>query len=132
MDIKQEVLKNLSDVMSFVGAAAKSGAAFVKEQAPLVIQEYLRWYLASSIFFSVVGLILCIIGCVSIKKAIDINKVSDRQPDGIQPDDGPFGGIGFLLIISGTLLFFKQIYDVIYVLVAPRLVIIDYLKDIIK
>lgn len=57
--MKEELLKNLLSIIDYV----KQGADFAVNQAPLFIQEYLKYHLALHIFWGVIcfiGLILSI------------------------------------------------------------------------
>ena len=67
MDAKQEMMKNLNETLAFVGQEAKTGMTFLKEQAPLVVQEYLRWELMSSLCLAGFGVLLLLAAYVGYR-----------------------------------------------------------------
>ena len=55
--MKEELLKNLMSIVDYV----KQGVDFTVEQAPLFIQEYLKYHLSLHIFWEVISVIVLVL-----------------------------------------------------------------------
>ena len=77
--MKEELIKNIAGVVEYI----KQGADFVKEQAPLFIQEYLTFKTYLLLFWETILLAVVVggvlFGIKSIKKSKDAEDYSDED-----------------------------------------------------
>lgn len=106
--------------------AASNGAAWTLEQAPSLVQEWLRWYATERVFFIALFLIIFLLPAWLIYRYILSVK---RSGDYI---DEEFIMFPLALTAAGFLGTLYQVYFLIKVLIAPRLVVMEELIDLIK
>jgi hypothetical protein len=119
-DINAKLVESLDKVQSWVNTTE----SFVKEQAPLVVQEILQWGQAKymlGICASSFMLALAIIAFVKILK--HVNQHTEDFPMFV------FWGIPTSMIISW---FGYTVYNYLFVVCAPRLYILEQLGHIIR
>lgn len=103
--------------------AEKTGN-FAIEQAPLLLQEFYNWHISKSVFLCVIMIIISVVFVVSKTK---LNKWAEKE--GLDWSDAEyffsmaFTWIGILLPIPFLISF---IYDLVFILVAPKLYLIEY------
>jgi uncharacterized membrane protein len=104
---------------------AEDVAKFIETQAPELGKEIITWGSVSEIIAPVVGLLLITFAVWFHKKFNQADWYTDRDvPPGV-----------FLTIIAGSvgsIVFFAQIMDVLYPIVAPRLYILEKAAALIK
>lgn len=114
--------ERLDEILEWALGALKSAGDFTMEQAPIVVQEFYMWCTASHIFWAVFGLILILLAAYLKRWASGHNK---HGMDFIEDSDGgiylPLGVIAFI----GTMFLLSNIYNLIYIYVAPRLYMIE-------
>ncbi len=119
--IKQEILKYLQ---TFAGAVEKS-ANFSAEQAPLVVQEFIRWEIFGGLFVFVV---CSVIVFFILKTGIRIIK--------LQGDDNEakmfFAFVTLVIGIFPLLMGLCNLSSNLKALVAPRVVIIEKISELTK
>ena len=130
--IMNEELKN--QLAIFIGKAldiVEKGIDATGEQIPLILQEIVYWQMSYKISILIFGLILLSISIYCAKRAFCLLKQSNSDDEDIYRVAGIcllFGSLGSLIFSVASILegftFFKA-------LVAPRLVIIDYLKGLL-
>lgn len=116
--------QRLESMLAYVEEGVKASASFAAEQAPLVVQEYLAWYWWSAVFLAVlfgfIGLVLISFATWLIRK--------DPDSDAIAPL--------LFMWIAGALFFFigvgNNVYDMVKVSVAPRVVVLEQIGKLIK
>jgi hypothetical protein len=114
-------------LLQFVTDTLKDGKDFTVEQAPKVVQEFLRWYTAESIFWIVLWLVLGAIWWVvsdKIAKAIEV--ADDAEDAAVAKLVMRIGGAIIVAIIVGN-----NAYCLVKVTVAPRIVLIEYARAVI-
>lgn len=106
-----------------IEVAEKTGN-FVIEQAPDLLKEFYLWHTTQSILGVVICLLTIAFSIIGIKK---LNKYAKEQYYDSSDAEYffPMIGIGFALLIS-FILFFKSAYELIFILVAPKLYLIEY------
>jgi len=132
MDAKQEMMKNLNETLAFVGQEAKTGMTFLKEQAPLVVQEYLRWELMSSLCLAGFGVLLLLaayVGYRMFKYAYSQHFRDWTEALGVFLGGGVLGIGGGVV---GPIMISTNLYHALYVWTSPRLVVVDYIKHIVN
>lgn len=108
---------------------AEETGAFVIEQAPELIQEFYQWHIYGNIFGLIIGLLIIFTGY----------KIpflwSQKEKDGHHSDSyfkrycyDPFPGYMLFSIFSiiGLIFVFMCIYELIYIITAPKLYLIEY------
>lgn len=126
--IAEKGVESIEEIQTWL----QSGKDFVSEQAPLVVNEILKWGIASSIFWMVFGILLLIIAVIAGKIAIWTMR------NGKPTDDGDvFVFISTIITTmvtstAGFLLFSVNTYNLIFMLFAPRLYILDELSKLLK
>lgn len=125
--MKEEILNNLAGLIEYV----KQGADFVKEQAPLYVQEVISY----GIWVSIFEMILCILGFVG--GVFGLVKIVKYLNTGEYDTD--FIGVlsmGFLalvaLIIFCIVAFCVDMENLIQATVAPRVYVVEKLMSICK
>lgn len=111
-----ELQKSLADLLAYV----KKGADFAVAQAPAVAQEIVAWELWSSVVLVCTGIVTLVTGFLAVRATM-------RNYDNVAA--GVFGIIAFPV---GFVMTVVNIYFAVRAIVAPRLVIIEYLTTHIK
>lgn len=121
----------LAKVVERALEVAEQTGNFVIEQAPDLLQEFYAWHIGSSIFWGIFGILLMIIGRHLPK--LWLTKVEKGDKGGFFNYSEGYGDgempawifftfanlIGFLTVIS-------NIYDLVFISVAPKLYLIEY------
>lgn len=126
--MNEELQQALTQFLTASLNAVEKGATIAGEQIPLVLQEIVQWKIWSSavgfVGFLLLSIVLAIVGlkCLKrIKPAIDEFYV-------------PIGVCTSLCLLIAPVMFLiscEQLYRLIKVLTAPRLVIIEFLKGML-
>jgi len=135
---KEQVVQQVPDIQSKLAECAdqlisyiQEGAVFVKDQAPLVAQEYLRWVFWEHLIWAIVlALGVALFGYFTLWCLQQGRKVEKEQ--GYYNGDWHIGA-GFLCLPTIACLC-ASIYNfsiVVKVLVAPRVVILETLKKLL-
>ena len=125
--MNEELQQRLKKYMDFIESSVKETGDFVIEQSPLVIQEFLSWYFYSHLFFLIVsvvfGLIFISIAFYALKGPI----INDNDDVDIIATIAVciFSIISILSILYNS-------YNLIKVTVAPRLVILEKISELIQ
>lgn len=121
--MKEEILNNLSGLIEYV----KQGADFVKEQAPLYVQEMINYGIWTSVFetllyfFIAIFLIWCI---VKLYKSIEEEEdAKEYAPIFLVL------GIGVIIMLVVTSISFETLIQAV---VAPRVYVVEKLMSICK
>ena len=126
--MKEEIINNLTGIIEYV----KQGADFVKEQAPLYVQELISY----GIWISVFEMILCVLGAIAgvfgFVKLYNYVKNNDEYDD----DSESLVAIGFLFLAAFILFcivaFCLNTENLIQATVAPRVYVVEKLMSICK
>ena len=126
--MNEELQQALTQFLTASLNAVEKGATIAGEQIPIVLQEIVQWKIASSAVGFVGFLLLSIVlAIVALKCWKQINPGTDEfcVPIGVCA--------GICSIISPVLFLMscEQLYNLIKVLTAPRLVIIEFLKGML-
>lgn len=126
--MKEEILNNLAGLIEYV----KQGADFVKEQAPLYVQELISY----GIWVSIFEMILCVLGVIggTIGLVKLVNYVNNEEE--YDADAAGIIAIGFMalvvLIIFCIVAFCVDGENLIQATVAPRVYVVEKLMSICK
>lgn len=113
--------ENLEKVLATViekalNVAEKTGE-LVMEEAPLLIQEFLNWKLAECIIILIFSLVLF---AIAVKCVRGLNNAEDDEETAYLI----FGCV--LLGIPSVILFAVWIFDLIQILIAPKIYLLEY------
>lgn len=123
--MKEELLKNLSGILDYV----KQGADFIKEQAPLFIQEFITYKMWTYSFWIIMSIVVSII-CVFVFK-----KSHKRFEDSSSYEaEQYFMLMGVSLLIIGAMLipFCYCTTELIKLYFAPRYFLMEHLLSLVK
>lgn len=95
---------------------------FTMEQAPILAQEIVNYAIAANGVCLLIALLASIISIFTLK---NFNKSPDREP-------APLWLLGFIISFTiAIILLFKHFPELIKAMVAPRLYIIEAIKDLL-
>lgn len=120
VDNFQKTDEVLSEVVKKALIVAEKTGEFVIEQAPSLLQEFYTWHIYSNIFYILTGLIIIIFGIwlsLKFKKYLNTDYIIDEP--------GPFFTLFFSVLIGGLFVLIAG-YDLIFLLSAPKLYLIEY------
>lgn len=123
--MKEELLKNLADIFEYV----KQGTEFVKEQAPLFIQEFITYKIWTYSFWIVISVVFSIICIVVLKKNYKILKDGSSHND--ETNFAMFI-FSFLLFIVFFIVFCRCMEGLMEAYFAPRYFLVDSLLSLGK
>lgn len=106
---------------------AEDVARFIETQTPELGKEIIMWGAASEVVAPLFGIVLLIMALFLHAKCRKIKIYYDASHG-----DLPLVVLPVVMIVFGSLLFFCQILDVIYPLVAPRLYILEKIASFVK
>lgn len=123
--MKEEILKNFNLFLDY----AKQGVDFMKDQAPLYIQELIKYNICLYSFYSFICVVCLIIGIILAFKAYHFSKEDYYDNEGIVMS---FSIISLCAIPISLGFLIYNIRMLLTVYLAPRVFIMDYLLNIIK
>ena len=124
--MKEEIIKNLAEIIEYV----KQGADFIKEQAPLYVQEMINY----KIWVSCFEILLCVVGFIASIYAMEklIKYVNDEEE--YDSDNSSVIAFGFLLIVVFIIFLLivlcVDVETVIQATVAPRVFVVEQIMKI--
>jgi hypothetical protein len=124
--------KVLSEVVKKALMVAEKTGEFVIEQAPLLLQEFYNWHIVSSIFFIILFLIIAIT-CIRLPYLWLTDKTKESSYDSKyfgRYGDEQIVALSWCIcvfgVISAVIGLFTNIYDLVFILIAPKLYLIEY------
>lgn len=120
---KELLNKALESLIEF----ASDVALWAKGEIPIVIQELLKYRTIMAISYSIACFVVMVIAGYTVCKAII--KMQDEDFDDRWIAVTVFGGIAFCICLAG---FVTHTKEAIMIYVAPRIYILEYLKDFIR
>lgn len=132
--LKVKLAENAVELMEWIKETGKAGletgAAFVKEQTPLLVQEYLKWTFWDAAVSAGVAAGIGILSILLVRKIIKSKKIEWDDEDQAIP-----AGVGVLIGCIITLIMGICTYNctktALKVAVAPRVVLVEMAKDLI-
>ena len=122
-----DILKGAKDAGHEIYGASKVGIVkavdFAQEQAPLVVQEFLKWKFAQATIWTIVSVIGLVVLGYFIKKCFDCIEDSG----GASVMGVVFGGLFFAMVVFIQLI--PNVEQMVKVKVAPRVYIIEWVSD---
>ena len=133
-DIENALVANIGELSAWIKTAANNTGNFLSEQTPLYVQEYVNWYFYSNLawiaFGTVMPLILGIIFLISLNKS---SKYVWTDEFHISVPVTAVSGIVFVLFCMNFLIgTTNNIQNCIKAKIAPRVLVVDHIKSLIK
>lgn len=117
-----QVSDQIIEVLNYLGEKLGLTIDWTSENVLPYVQtlcgKYINWEIATSVVWLVVGIALIILAVISFKGA--------RNPN--INDDGLLYVFFAILLISGIIMIFFQIFDIIKCIYIPELQIYEYIK----
>lgn len=124
----------LSTILDKSLRMAEKTGQFVMDQAPELLREFYMWHTANHIFFLLLGIILILIGRyvphLWTSKTESDNYRQSKFFNRYYDDDGFTWGWFGVISIAGILFVIFNLYDLIFILVSPKLYLIEYLLSL--
>jgi len=118
--------KALEEFVQKMLSAVEQGATFTAEQAPLVVQEWLRWQMVEALVIATILLILSV-GSSLFSRWCWSNKRKDPT------SDWEFGGVFLIGTAIGFALFSLVVYmGALKIYLAPRVVVLEKFVALLK
>lgn len=121
METKNTSENALNEVVKRALEVAEKTGEFVIEQAPDLLREFYAWHTYSSIFWMVVSLVVVFLLYGKVKTAVKNFYSLDEEITDVLI--AVIGGASFL---GFTIAFFVNAYNLIFILSAPKLYLIEY------
>ncbi len=124
VDNFQKTDEVLADVVKKALTVAEKTGNFAIEQAPLLLQEFYAWHITKCILTLIMWIIffiICYVGLRKIKKYGKDENLDMSDAEYFFPI--VFSYLGALISIG---FLFASIYDLVFILVAPKLYLIEY------
>jgi len=126
-----EIQERISNYLDTIESTANTAGEFMVDQTPLVVQEYLSWVFYSSLAFVIISIIGIVACSYAMKKCVVL--ISDPKCDDFKESISFVVLIGsFSVIIPSVMTLFYKTLDLIQVIVAPRLVLLDKVAKLIN
>lgn len=131
--MSDELKTALTAFVQQIIAAAKDGASWTAEQAPMVVQEWLRWQVVSGFALAAVTTVMT---GICLRVAWKIHRwVHDceRQPyDDLGLAYIPAGVLVFLGVTAWFTTALPALMDATKALIAPRVVVLERFMELLK
>lgn len=121
MELKEIAKDSLVSLISFIKENVNEGTKFVKTQVPLLAKEIVNYELARSIFYIIISLVLISLSIYFIHMAMGLTG---------RANDNPWVA-GILLALVGITIFIYYVDLLIRTITAPRIIIINKIKELI-
>lgn len=138
-EMNDQLQQRLVTMLDYLGDATKQGAAFVADQAPLVVQEYIRWYFWAGMVRLVVYATVAIVAAIGYGYVWRKTESWPTQPEDSCNLFSARSGVrvAMAIVCAGFLLYgFSEAYDgawyALRATTAPRVVVIEWCHDQLK
>lgn len=127
----KEIKQRIESYLDTLEKGANTATEFAIEQAPLVVQEFLAWEFWSNVTIAAFSLAAFIVAALALKF---IRKVSLKKPF----DDCDFfivfvgSAISLAAIIISTLAFASSTRHAVKAKVAPRIIILEKVRELTR
>ena len=132
MEVSKEIIEVLDYLGDKLGIAVDWTDKNVLPYVQQLCEKFIKWDIATSVFWIVVGIVLAIGGCLFIK----LYKICENKYNEVE---GEWGFVATLcmaacifLLISSILVIGFNIYDIIKDMFIPELRLYEYMKDLCK
>lgn len=119
--------ERLKEVLDDILSGIKQAGDFVLEQAPMVVQEFIRWEIISN----AIGGILLIVG-TSLLTYLVIRKIEKGIKDNEIEEEIRVFYLFILLVLFPIFLGIEMSMDSVKAYVAPRVVVLEKFSNLLK
>lgn len=131
-ELLDRLAESTADLIGWIEKSTNSGASFVQEQAPLVAQELLAWTFWQAVIYMGISLVVIIVTFLSAKYACKLIAECKCGND----EDRLLGKIAvtimsILVMVMGFCIGCVYFLATMHVLIAPRVVILEKVKDLL-
>jgi len=125
----------LAKVVEKALIVAEKTGEFVVEQAPDVLQQFFAWHIASNIYWLLFALLMFLGGryfpYLWLSKDGDGDSFFNRNAESSYSDAAMGAWVFFsAMSVLSAIVFFIHVYDLAYILIAPKLYLIDYFVNL--
>lgn len=124
-----EMKAQLAQLLAFLNDSIKGGKEFVAEQAPQFVKEMLAWYFWESVIWIIIGVVVAIISYIAKRKIIEsLDTKMYNYGESVTMINAIYAvvmAIAFIVICSNVM-------EAVKVKVAPRVVLVDQVKAMIR
>lgn len=121
--LDQKLQENLVSILNYLQSLGSELEGVAREQTPIIIQEFLSWYTFSALFWIGFGVFIWLLG-FTVSKFLRASKAEEAVV------------VGYACLVISTMaaipVVWANVYDLIKVRVAPRLVLIEKVSDLIN
>lgn len=119
----------LASLLDWLETTGRSAESFVYEQAPLIAREIVAWTLWSNLVYSLLGILALVCAGVLVRIGVRMWRTEkDQNVLGMKLTGLSFPA--FVLVLVGAAACACHIAPTIKAVVAPRLVILDYVRGL--
>lgn len=137
--MNEELEKQLAKIIEKSIEGVEKTGEFVMDQAPELIQQFFMWHMASYIFFTLLGVIILVLGLWLTRlfstpknersEARTYIKILGAYYD-YHADKEVAGYLGTICsFVAAIIVILVNLYKVIYILIAPKLYLLEYFID---
>ena len=128
--MNDQLNERLVSLMDYIGSVAKDADAFARAQLPDAAREIVAWELWSGVARAVFGVTIAFF---AVKYGYRVLRYFQRTDPKIAETPWPIAIVVFVIAaIFGACLFADSATTAIRAVVAPRLVILDYVKGAMR
>jgi hypothetical protein len=120
----QLLQQRLDSILSFIETSAKQGVAFAQEQTPELVQQLLAWKLAENTLEAIVSFVAFFGIIAALRKFPVLYRDDDILPPGLM-------GWIFVFVIL-LLVFVAAVSNVLQILIAPKIYLIEYAASFLQ
>lgn len=137
VELKERLKESAADLINWTEKAAGKGSDFIAEQAPLVVKEVLAWNIWSSVVWIGIAASVWVVLFWFWRYVIKLTKDWEEYTPRGGTSDRTAGRIASFCLAAGwtivsVLIISTQVMDITKAVVAPRLVILEMLKEVLK
>ena len=126
--MNEDIKARITTYLDHLENTANNATAFAAEQVPLVIQEYLAWCFYSSLFLT------CCFGLLSLILLVAC-RVFWKKDKSVEEGAGGWVVLSVwtgVAALGSAAIAVTHVYDLIRVIVAPRILILEYVTNLVS
>jgi hypothetical protein len=132
-ELTTTLARNFSDLSDWIKVAAESTGAFVSREAPLFVQEYLRWTIVYGAMQGILGIIVVALFVIGFRWSVR-RAYAAYQKTGDDLDFFPTG-IGVLIVLVPVIFYLfgcvaPAVFSAVKAYVAPRVMLVEKAADL--
>ena len=116
-----ELEKTLQKILERSLEVAEKTGQFAMEQAPEILEQFFKWHLIAHSLGALLGVLILIPGILFLKNGHKEQCINDDFEDGFG-----YYAAGIISFGTGFAFFCVNIHTVIFILVAPKIYLIEY------